>query len=131
MTHQNKASQAPSANVRTQYDRLALFKHSEVYPSAEELEEVQTVISHVECALKSVSLHISIPQDADVAIEGAAATEDVIAKDENVLTDAATKGDATSEDDAASADDAPSKDDAVPTDGEGPKMAEEKSVKGR
>uniref|UniRef100_A0A3Q0RFY3 DZF domain-containing protein n=1 Tax=Amphilophus citrinellus TaxID=61819 RepID=A0A3Q0RFY3_AMPCI len=37
------------------YDRYVLAKHSEVYPSTEELEAVQTVVSHVECALKTVS----------------------------------------------------------------------------
>ncbi|XP_071393433.1 interleukin enhancer-binding factor 3a [Centroberyx affinis] len=37
------------------YDRHVMAKHSAVYPSSEELEAVQTVISHVECALKSVS----------------------------------------------------------------------------
>lgn len=112
-SHQHKAAPAPSANVRTQYDRLALFKHSEVYPSAEELEQVQTVISHVECALKSVSQYVGIPQDAAVA------AEDAVQDDENSLMDAASKVDATSADDA------------VPKDGEAPKTGEEKSVKGR
>ncbi|XP_053711933.1 interleukin enhancer-binding factor 3-like isoform X1 [Synchiropus splendidus] len=37
------------------YDRRVLFKHSEVYPSTEELEAVQTIVSDVECALKNVS----------------------------------------------------------------------------
>ncbi|XP_041640538.1 interleukin enhancer-binding factor 3-like isoform X2 [Cheilinus undulatus] len=37
------------------YDRHVMAKHSEVYPSPEELEAVQTIISHVECALKAVS----------------------------------------------------------------------------
>ncbi|KAM4603667.1 interleukin enhancer-binding factor 3a [Polymixia lowei] len=37
------------------YDRHLMAKHSAVYPSAEELEAVQTIISHVECALKAVS----------------------------------------------------------------------------
>lgn len=37
------------------YDRHMMAKHSSVYPSPEELEAVQTVISHVECALKAVS----------------------------------------------------------------------------
>lgn len=32
-----------------------MTKHSEVYPSPVELEAVQTIISHVECALKTVS----------------------------------------------------------------------------
>lgn len=111
--HQHKAAPAPSANVRTQYDRLALFKHSEVYPSAEELEQVQTVISHVECALKSVSQYVGIPHDAAVA------AEDAVQNDENTLIDAASKVGATSADDA------------VPKDSEVPKMGEEKSVQGR
>lgn len=97
--------------MRTQYDRLALFKHSEVYPSAEELEQVQTVISHVECALKSVSQYVAIPQDAAVA------TEDAVQKDENTFIDADSKVDAASADDAA------------PKEGEVPKTGEEKSVK--
>lgn len=95
LPHQHKAAPAPSANVRTQYDRLALFKHSEVYPSAEELEQVQTVISHVEGALKSVSQYVAIPQDAAVA------AEEAVEKDENTLTDATSKVGATSIDDAA------------------------------
>lgn len=99
--------------MRTQYDRLALFKHSEVYPSAEELEQVQTVISHVECALKSVSQYVAIPQDAAVT------TEDADQKDENALIDAASKVDATLADDT------------VPKDDEVPKTGEEKSVMGR
>lgn len=103
---QHKAAPSPSANVRTQYDRLALFKHSEVYPSAEELEQVQTVISHVEGALKSVSQYVAIPQDATVV------TEDAVQKGENAFTEGLKVG-------ATSADDAPSKD------------GEEKSVKGR
>ncbi|XP_056135722.1 interleukin enhancer-binding factor 3a isoform X2 [Lampris incognitus] len=37
------------------YDRHIMAKHTAVYPSAEELEVIQTVISHVECALKAVS----------------------------------------------------------------------------
>lgn len=137
MPHQNKATQAPTANVRTQYDRLALFKHSEVYPSAEELEQVQTVISHVECALKSVSLNIALPQDAAITTEGAVATEEAISKDENVLTaadsgeDAAVKSETTSKDDATLADDAELKDDPLPKDSEVPKTGCEKSVKGR
>uniref|UniRef100_A0A1A7XCP9 Interleukin enhancer binding factor 3a n=1 Tax=Iconisemion striatum TaxID=60296 RepID=A0A1A7XCP9_9TELE len=36
-------------------DRIVMAKHAEVYPSAEELEVVQTIVSHVECALKKVS----------------------------------------------------------------------------
>uniref|UniRef100_A0A1A8II05 Interleukin enhancer binding factor 3a n=1 Tax=Nothobranchius kuhntae TaxID=321403 RepID=A0A1A8II05_NOTKU len=36
-------------------ERTIMAKHSEVYPSAEKLEVVQTIVSHVECALKNVS----------------------------------------------------------------------------
>ncbi|KAL1005811.1 hypothetical protein UPYG_G00064260 [Umbra pygmaea] len=36
-------------------DRCVMAKHRAIYPSSEELESVQTVISHVECALKAVS----------------------------------------------------------------------------
>ncbi|XP_042340540.1 interleukin enhancer-binding factor 3-like isoform X1 [Plectropomus leopardus] len=37
------------------YDRHVMAKHSEVYPSPEELEAVQTIVTRVECALKTVS----------------------------------------------------------------------------
>ncbi|XP_077574275.1 spermatid perinuclear RNA-binding protein-like isoform X2 [Stigmatopora nigra] len=36
-------------------DRRVMAKHSEIYPSAAELEAVQLIVSHVECALKAVS----------------------------------------------------------------------------
>ncbi|XP_057699274.1 interleukin enhancer-binding factor 3-like isoform X1 [Corythoichthys intestinalis] len=36
-------------------DRRVMAKHSEIYPSSAELEAVQTIVSHVECALKAVS----------------------------------------------------------------------------
>uniref|UniRef100_A0A3Q1EYY2 DZF domain-containing protein n=1 Tax=Acanthochromis polyacanthus TaxID=80966 RepID=A0A3Q1EYY2_9TELE len=45
------------------YDRLVMAKHSEVYPSPEELEAVQTIVSHVECALKSVSDQMDTRKD--------------------------------------------------------------------
>uniref|UniRef100_A0A3Q3W5L1 DZF domain-containing protein n=1 Tax=Mola mola TaxID=94237 RepID=A0A3Q3W5L1_MOLML len=45
------------------YDRHVMAKHSEVYPSPEELEAVQTIISHVECALKIVSDQMDVPKD--------------------------------------------------------------------
>ncbi|GAA6220304.1 interleukin enhancer-binding factor 3-like [Lates japonicus] len=48
--------EAASTQVcRGPYDRHVMAKHSEVYPSPEELEAVQTIVSHVECALKTVS----------------------------------------------------------------------------
>uniref|UniRef100_A0A3Q1FPD7 Interleukin enhancer-binding factor 3-like n=1 Tax=Acanthochromis polyacanthus TaxID=80966 RepID=A0A3Q1FPD7_9TELE len=40
-----------------------MAKHSEVYPSPEELEAVQTIVSHVECALKSVSDQMDTRKD--------------------------------------------------------------------
>lgn len=50
-------------NIRSQYDRHVMAKHSEVYPSPEELDAVQTIISHVECALKTVSDQMDTPKD--------------------------------------------------------------------
>lgn len=46
-----------------------MAKHSEVYPSPEELEAVQTIISHVECALKTVSDQMDTPKDDKVDAE--------------------------------------------------------------
>lgn len=46
-----------------------MAKHSEVYPSAEELEIVQTVVSHVECALKSVSDQMVVKKEDCEAAE--------------------------------------------------------------
>ncbi|XP_035516149.1 interleukin enhancer-binding factor 3-like isoform X2 [Morone saxatilis] len=45
------------------YDRHVMAKHSEVYPSPEELEAVQTIVSHVECALKTVSDQMDAPKE--------------------------------------------------------------------
>ncbi|XP_077426550.1 spermatid perinuclear RNA-binding protein-like isoform X2 [Vanacampus margaritifer] len=42
-------------------DRRVMAKHSEIYPSAEELEAVQTIVSHVECALKTISEKMDAP----------------------------------------------------------------------
>ncbi|MEQ2259769.1 hypothetical protein XENORESO_017961 [Xenotaenia resolanae] len=39
-------------------NRLVMTKHSEVYPSAEDLQSVQTIISHVEHAFKTLSEQI-------------------------------------------------------------------------
>ncbi|KAK2919377.1 interleukin enhancer-binding factor 3-like isoform X1 [Channa argus] len=47
------------------YDRHVMAKHSEVYPSLEELEAVQKIISHVECALKNVSDQMDNPKDGN------------------------------------------------------------------
>uniref|UniRef100_A0A8C7WXK2 DZF domain-containing protein n=1 Tax=Oryzias sinensis TaxID=183150 RepID=A0A8C7WXK2_9TELE len=50
------------------HDRIVMAKHSEVYPSAEDLEAVQTIVSHVECALKAASDQIDAPKaDGDPA----------------------------------------------------------------
>lgn len=51
------------------YDRYVLAKHSEVYPSTDELEEVQTIVSHVECALKTVSDQMDTPEDGKATTE--------------------------------------------------------------
>ncbi|XP_037545639.1 interleukin enhancer-binding factor 3 [Nematolebias whitei] len=51
------------------YDHVIMAKHSEVYPSAKELEVVQTVVSHVECALKSVSDMMDAPKNGSGAAE--------------------------------------------------------------
>lgn len=40
-----------------------MAKHSEVYPTAEELEAVQTIISDVERALKNVSDQMDTSED--------------------------------------------------------------------
>ncbi|XP_077379949.1 interleukin enhancer-binding factor 3-like isoform X1 [Festucalex cinctus] len=42
-------------------DRRVMAKHSEIYPSAEELEAVQLIVSHVECALKAISEKMDTP----------------------------------------------------------------------
>lgn len=47
------------------YDRHVMAKHSAVYPSSEELEAVQTIISHVECALKVVSDQLDEPKKVE------------------------------------------------------------------
>uniref|UniRef100_A0A8C2YY97 Interleukin enhancer binding factor 3a n=1 Tax=Cyclopterus lumpus TaxID=8103 RepID=A0A8C2YY97_CYCLU len=45
------------------HDRHVMAKHSEVYPSPEELEAVQSIVSRVECALKTVSDQMDTPKD--------------------------------------------------------------------
>lgn len=49
--------------MQSPYDRHVMAKHSEVYPTAEELEAVQTIISDVERALKNVSEQMDTPED--------------------------------------------------------------------
>ena len=59
------------------YDRHLMAKHSSVYPSSEELEAVQVIISHVECALKAVSDTLDEkPAAAAAAAAAAAGTEE-------------------------------------------------------
>ncbi|KAM9363603.1 interleukin enhancer-binding factor 3-like [Symphorus nematophorus] len=58
--------EAPAPQVHTgPYDRHVMAKHSEVYPSPEELEAVQTIVSHVECALKTVSDQMDAPEGSE------------------------------------------------------------------
>lgn len=56
--------EATSPQVRTPYDRHVMAKHSEVYPSTEELDAVQKIVSHVECALKTVSDQMDTPKES-------------------------------------------------------------------
>lgn len=53
-TRLHEEAAAPKVHIGP-YDRHVMAKHSDIYPSPEELEAVQTIISHVECALKTVS----------------------------------------------------------------------------
>ncbi|XP_029997321.1 interleukin enhancer-binding factor 3-like isoform X2 [Sphaeramia orbicularis] len=54
--HQEEASETAESPVHLRpYDRHVMAKHSEIYPTADELESVQTIISHVEYGLKNVS----------------------------------------------------------------------------
>ncbi|KAM7393740.1 hypothetical protein PAMP_020590 [Pampus punctatissimus] len=55
--------------VHSPYDRHVMAKHSEVYPSPEELEAVQTIVSHVESALKTVSDQMDTPKDGSESTE--------------------------------------------------------------
>lgn len=50
-------------HVQSPYDRHVMAKHSEVYPTADELEAVQTIITDVERALKKVSDQMDSPND--------------------------------------------------------------------
>lgn len=53
-------------------DRHVMAKHSTIYPSSQELEAVQTLVSTVECALKHVSdwLDQSSSGDAHSQVDG-------------------------------------------------------------
>lgn len=64
----------PPMRIFVSDDRHMMAKHAAVYPSSEELEAVQTVISHVECALKTVSDLLDVEAGVGVApvpVEGA------------------------------------------------------------
>ncbi|XP_074484939.1 interleukin enhancer-binding factor 3-like isoform X2 [Sebastes fasciatus] len=64
--HEDRRHHQEPAAPRVQsgpYDRHVMAKHSEVYPSPEELEAVQTIVSRVECALKTVSDEMDTPKD--------------------------------------------------------------------
>ncbi|XP_008278163.1 interleukin enhancer-binding factor 3-like isoform X2 [Stegastes partitus] len=69
---QRHHEESPASRSHTgPYDRLVMAKHSEVYPSPEELEAVQTIVSHVECALKSVSDQMDTRNDDKETTEAA------------------------------------------------------------
>uniref|UniRef100_A0A8C7DH98 DZF domain-containing protein n=1 Tax=Oncorhynchus kisutch TaxID=8019 RepID=A0A8C7DH98_ONCKI len=57
----------PPMRIFVSDDRHMMAKHAAVYPSSEELEAVQTVISHVECALKTVSDLLDVEAGVGVA----------------------------------------------------------------
>ncbi|XP_031688260.1 interleukin enhancer-binding factor 3 homolog [Oncorhynchus kisutch] len=68
----------PPMRIFVSDDRHMMAKHAAVYPSSEELEAVQTVISHVECALKTVSDLLDVEAGVGVApvpVEGAEKSE--------------------------------------------------------
>ncbi|KAJ8339032.1 hypothetical protein SKAU_G00358180 [Synaphobranchus kaupii] len=74
------AVSAPAAVMRSirsfgNDDRHVMAKHSTIYPSSEDLEAVQTLVSTVECALKHVSDWMDEPNRAE-AEEEDAKTED-------------------------------------------------------
>uniref|UniRef100_A0A3P9CLG7 Spermatid perinuclear RNA-binding protein n=1 Tax=Maylandia zebra TaxID=106582 RepID=A0A3P9CLG7_9CICH len=56
-------------------DRHVMAKHSTIYPSSQELEAVQTLVSTVECALKHVSDWLDQKED-DPGVEPSEETED-------------------------------------------------------
>uniref|UniRef100_A0A672JEN8 Interleukin enhancer binding factor 3a n=1 Tax=Salarias fasciatus TaxID=181472 RepID=A0A672JEN8_SALFA len=51
------------------HDRHVMARHAEVYPTPEELEAVQNIVTHVECALKTVSDQMDTPADDDKSTE--------------------------------------------------------------
>ncbi|XP_040892610.1 interleukin enhancer-binding factor 3-like isoform X2 [Toxotes jaculatrix] len=58
------------------YDRHVMAKHSEVYPSPEELEAVQKIVSHVECALKTVADQMDTPENSKENTEARSDSEE-------------------------------------------------------
>uniref|UniRef100_H3D3D3 Interleukin enhancer binding factor 3a n=1 Tax=Tetraodon nigroviridis TaxID=99883 RepID=H3D3D3_TETNG len=60
-----KDATASQIHVQSPYDRHVMATHSEVYPTAEALEAVQTIISDVERALKNVSEQMDTPEDTE------------------------------------------------------------------
>uniref|UniRef100_A0A3P8QWG9 Spermatid perinuclear RNA-binding protein n=1 Tax=Astatotilapia calliptera TaxID=8154 RepID=A0A3P8QWG9_ASTCA len=57
-------------------DRHVMAKHSTIYPSSQELEAVQTLVSTVECALKHVSDWLDQSKEDDPGVEPSEETED-------------------------------------------------------
>lgn len=55
-------------------DRYVRAKHTTIYPSAEQLEGVQNMVSHMECGLKAVSEWLN-KKETEAAGAGAGATE--------------------------------------------------------
>ncbi|XP_031419782.1 interleukin enhancer-binding factor 3a isoform X2 [Clupea harengus] len=50
-----QAPPAPPNRLFASADRYMMMKHTDIYPPAEELEAVQTMVGHVECGLKAVA----------------------------------------------------------------------------
>uniref|UniRef100_A0A8C7VIM1 Interleukin enhancer binding factor 3a n=2 Tax=Oncorhynchus mykiss TaxID=8022 RepID=A0A8C7VIM1_ONCMY len=65
----------PPMRIFVSDDRHMMAKHAAVYPSSEELEAVQTVISHVECALKTVSDLLDVEAGVGVATKSRTKSE--------------------------------------------------------
>lgn len=55
VTRQLPPMRPPPQRTFVNEDRYIKAKHTTVYPSAEQLDAVQSMVSHMECALKSVS----------------------------------------------------------------------------
>ncbi|XP_069021944.1 interleukin enhancer-binding factor 3-like isoform X2 [Embiotoca jacksoni] len=72
--HHHEETSSPK--VLTGHDRHVMAKHNEVYPSGEELEAVQTIVSHVEFALKTVADQMEAPKDDKETAETGSAGND-------------------------------------------------------